>query len=90
MLTSARNLDDASHSEILMTRKGVVEYAANWRDSVFIEYYFNDANTKCRNYPTEDNHNNFIGIRHMASDKLPPSTLFFYNSSYNNGEPRIQ
>lgn len=40
-------------------------YAAGWRDHVFFEYYFNDNNSKCGDYNTEDLHNNFIGLRHM-------------------------
>jgi len=40
-------------------------YVSNWRDHVFIEYYFNDNNAKCGGYNTEDLHNNFISIRHM-------------------------
>lgn len=46
-------------------------YAASWRDAVFVEYYFNDPNVKCHGkYPTEDTHNNFIGIRYMAGSEF--------------------
>jgi len=69
--------------------RGVVEYAANWRDSVFIEYYFNDANTKCKNYPTEDNHNNFIGIRHMADNEQFGDTSYTLYQTGNQNQENI-
>lgn len=60
---------------------GKASYGAGWRDSIFIEYYFNSANTKCRNYPTEDDTNNFIGIRHFGeTDLVKPSK--FGDTSY--------
>lgn len=59
-------------------------YAANWRDSVFIEYYFNDPNTKCSGYPTEDSTNNFIGIRHMAGSKFGDTSFTLYQTGNQN------
>ena len=46
------------------------DYAANWRDSMFIEYYYNDFNTKCipNCYNIEDPSNNYIGIRHLDGE----------------------
>merc|ERR1712190_382712 len=49
---------------------GKESFAADWRDSVFIEYYFNDNNAKCGGYKTEDIHNNFIGLRHLAGSEF--------------------
>ena len=39
-----------AHLEALgaATKQGRQDYAAAWRDSVFIEYYYNDYNAKCR------------------------------------------
>lgn len=53
---------------------GPEEYAASWRDHVFIEYYFNDPNAKCGGYNTEDSHNNFISIRHMPWSEFGDSS----------------
>eukprot|EP01064_Diplonema_japonicum_P016857 TRINITY_DN248_c5_g1_i1.p1 TRINITY_DN248_c5_g1~~TRINITY_DN248_c5_g1_i1.p1 ORF type:complete len:524 (+),score=102.46 TRINITY_DN248_c5_g1_i1:47-1618(+) len=48
----------------------VPEYTAGWRDSMFIEYYYNDNNTKCipNCYNIEDASNNYIGIRHLNGE----------------------
>ena len=54
--------------------QGKTAYGAAWRDSIFIEYYYNSRNAKCENYPTESDANNFIGIRHFGgSDPVKPS-----------------
>jgi len=46
------------------------EYTASWRDSMFIEYYFVDNNTKCipECHNIEGPSNNFIGIRHVTGE----------------------
>lgn len=46
-----------------MAPNGAAAFAAKWRTSAFIEYYFNSPNAKCTGYPTEGTTNNFIGIR---------------------------
>jgi len=55
-------------------------YAANWRDHVFIEYYFMDNNAKCNGYNTEDLHNNFISIRHMPWSKFGDTSYTEFQS----------
>lgn len=59
---------------------GSSKFAAGWRDSVFIEYYFNDNNAKCGGYNTEDIHNNFIGIRHMEGSEFGDTSYTEYQS----------
>ena len=49
--------------------QGQAAYQSTWRDSAFIEYYFNDPNAKCGPYPTESDANNFIGIRHVRANR---------------------
>jgi hypothetical protein len=56
-------------------------YRSSWRDSVFIEYYYNSANCKCDGYCTEDTSNNFIGIRHVAGSPLGDTSY----AEYQNG-----
>ena len=46
--------------------QGQATYRASWRDTAFVEYYFNSPNAKCGGYITEDTSNNFIGIRHVS------------------------
>jgi len=67
--------------------RGTAAYAAGWRDHVFVEYYFNDPNTKCGDYPTEDRHNNFIGIRHMAGSAFGDTSYTEYQSG-NQGDAK--
>lgn len=44
----------------------VANYAANWRESLFIEYYYVGIDNKCgMNHPIEEPDNNFIAVRHM-------------------------
>merc|ERR1712070_636754 len=60
--------------------KGRDSFIANWRDSVFIEYYYNADNAKCNGYKTEDIHNNFIGIRHMADSEFGDTSYTEYQT----------
>jgi N-acetylglucosamine-6-sulfatase len=55
-------------------------YKSAWRDSVFIEYYFNSGNAKCGGYITEDTSNNFIGLRHMAGNPLGDTSYAEYQT----------
>lgn len=55
-------------------------YVRGWRDSVFIEYYFNSNNAKCSGYNTEDIHNNFIGLRHMAGSEFGDTSYAEYQT----------
>ena len=60
----------------LQARGGATEASraaqAGWRDSVFIEYYYNDKNTKCipNCYNIEDPSNNYIGVRHREGSEF--------------------
>ena len=49
---------------------GQSAFAAKWRKSAFVEYYFNSPNAKCDGYITEDTSNNFIGIRSAAHSRM--------------------
>lgn len=60
--------------------QGREAYAAGWRDHVFIMYYFNDKNTKCDGYDTEDVHNNFISLRHMPWSEFGDTSYTEYQS----------
>jgi N-acetylglucosamine-6-sulfatase len=60
--------------------KGQDTFIANWRDSVFIEYYYNADNAKCGGYNTEDIHNNFIGLRHMADSEFGDTSYTEYET----------
>ena len=51
-------------------------------------YYYNDPNTKCSKYPTEDSHNNFIGIRHMADSQFGDTSYTLYQTG-NQGQANI-
>lgn len=55
-------------------------FAAGWRDSAFIEYYYNADNAKCNGYKTEDLHNNFIGLRHMADSEFGDTSFTEYQT----------
>ena len=59
---------------------GGAAYEATWRDSVFIEYYYNSPNVKCADYPTEDEHNNFIGIRHHENSEFGDTSYTEYQT----------
>merc|ERR1712107_163433 len=66
--------------------KGQEAYISNWRDSAFIEHYYVSDNEKCNGYKTEDLHNNFIGIRHMADSEFGDSSYAEYQSGNLNKE----
>merc|ERR1712100_30153 len=68
--------------------KGKDAYNKRWRDSVFIEYYFNSNNAKCDGYNTEDLHNNFIGLRHMAGNEFGDTSYAEYQTG-NQGQSDI-
>ena len=63
-----------------MAPGGAAAYAAGWRDSVFVEYYYNSPNVKCSSYPTEDEHNNFIGIRHHPDSEFGDTSYTEYQT----------
>ena len=63
-------------------------FAAGWRDSVFVEYYFNSPNVKCADYPTEDPSNNFIGIRHHEESQFGDTSYAEYQTG-NQGNADI-
>merc|ERR1712048_1179875 len=63
-------------------------FAAGWRDHVFIEYYYVADNKKCDGYPTEDLHNNFIGLRHMAGSEFGDTSYAEYQTG-NQGKADI-
>merc|ERR1712048_1284439 len=63
-------------------------FAAGWRDHVFIEYYYVADNKKCDGYPTEDIHNNFIGLRHMAGSEFGDTSYAEYQTG-NQGNQDI-
>ena len=65
---------------VALAPHGQKAFASTWRDSVFIEYYFNSPNTKCRDYPTEDSHNNFIGVRHLAGSEFGDTSYTEYQT----------
>lgn len=69
--------------------QGPAAYGRAWRDHVFIEYYFNDLNTKCADYPTEDIHNNFITIRHMAGSAFGDTSYSEYQSGTQSQAPGV-
>jgi len=80
---------DAEDSTVpAQTRKHVKElapegreaFAAKWRDSVFIEYYYNADNAKCDGYKTEDIHNNFIGLRHLKDSEFGDTSYAEYQT----------
>ena len=75
--SAARSRLAATHTLLCGSRQ-VAAYAAGWRDSIFIEYYFNSPNAKCTGYPTEDAHNNFIGIRHLAGNEYGDTSYAEY------------
>ena len=68
---------------------GKAAFQAGWRDSAFIEYYYNTANTKCAKYPTESPANNFIGIRHMEGHPEFGDTLYSEFQTGNQAKKNI-
>jgi N-acetylglucosamine-6-sulfatase len=60
--------------------QGSEAYAAQWRDHVYIMYYFNDNNSKCGGYNTEDVHNNFISVRYMPWSEFGDVSYTEYQS----------
>jgi hypothetical protein len=66
--------------------KGAQAFKAGWRDSVFIEYYFNSPNAKCTGYITEDTSNNFIGLRHMAGSEFGDTSYAEYQTGNQQGK----
>merc|ERR1712066_1051132 len=67
---------------------GHESFASQWRDSVFIEYYFNANNSKCGGYNTEDIHNNFIGLRHLVGSEFGDTSYAEYQTG-NQGQEDI-
>lgn len=67
---------------------GKAAYQSAWRDSVFIEYYYNSANAKCSGqYPTESAANNFIGIRHLEGSEFGDTLYAEYQTGNQNEAP---
>merc|ERR1712125_246047 len=64
---------------------GFHDFASKWRDSVFIEYYFNANNSKCGGDNTEDIHNNFIGLRHLVGSEFGDTSYAEYQTG-NQGQ----
>merc|ERR1712130_207112 len=56
----------ASVSRSLSRAGDAEKIASNWRDSLFIEYYYVGINNKCdTTHPIEEPDNNFIAVRHI-------------------------
>lgn len=72
---------------ITHTNQATVRHPANTPPAV-LRYYYNSPNTKCRSYPTEDNHNNFIGLRYMEGSAFGDVSYAEYQTG-NQGEADI-
>ena len=66
-----------------LAKRDVEEDKAAWRDSIFIEYYYNDYNTKCipNCYNIEDPSNNYIAVRHGANSAFGETTYAEFQTS---------